>query len=388
METWAKIGIGLFIVAVIIGISLAVYFSMESADTSGTAPASVPVVEVAPEVPTVGNKNVPVVEVVPEVSATGDEVPMSLEYRGDVPVDCQVSEWSNWLVDCERMRKSRTRTITRMPQYGGLQCPVLSEDQAVVSADNLCDKWKMYTSAYYSSVHAGGSALLTDHESCKILCDNDPACVAIGISPWLDGQYMCTKWYLDNFIQYVYPCVDNKCGYNTPVENVVYANIHKLGDMDIIDQKIQQEYEAKQAALQAELDAKRLADQREIERQQSNWAHIYNTFIFPTKMTTASALTKDSCKLLCENDISCAGMYWKPGAPALCGKITAPNVSELFINSNKYPTLNSEAYVNEYRAGNYYDKNFVSIDESIQNVPTQLQTTTQNMYSNLSGAFS
>lgn len=42
------------------------------------------------------------------------------------PVDCLVSEWSEW-GSCENGSQTRTRTILTSPANGGLSCPVLSE---------------------------------------------------------------------------------------------------------------------------------------------------------------------------------------------------------------------------------------------------------------------
>lgn len=45
------------------------------------------------------------------------------------PVDCQVSDWSEWGV-CADGVQTRTRTVTTEPANGGLACPALTETQS------------------------------------------------------------------------------------------------------------------------------------------------------------------------------------------------------------------------------------------------------------------
>jgi len=50
----------------------------------------------------------------------------------DCPVDCEVSEWTEWSTcdkGCGGGKKTRTRTITRQPANGGAQCPVLIDEK-------------------------------------------------------------------------------------------------------------------------------------------------------------------------------------------------------------------------------------------------------------------
>jgi len=46
------------------------------------------------------------------------------------PEDCQVSVWSAWgACDAQSSQRTRTRTVTKQPAFGGKECPVLSETE-------------------------------------------------------------------------------------------------------------------------------------------------------------------------------------------------------------------------------------------------------------------
>lgn len=59
-------------------------------------------------------------------------------YRDPAPVDCVVSDWSDWS-ECVEGTQTRTRTIITSPEHGGMACPVLTETRSCSSG--YCAVW-------------------------------------------------------------------------------------------------------------------------------------------------------------------------------------------------------------------------------------------------------
>jgi hypothetical protein len=71
---------------------------------------------------------------------------------GPCPVDCEVSNWSEWSlcsVECGGGIQTRTRTVMTEPQYGGTPCPPLTETQPCneqpCSEDCIVSEWSAWS---------------------------------------------------------------------------------------------------------------------------------------------------------------------------------------------------------------------------------------------------
>lgn len=62
---------------------------------------------------------------------------------GNIPVDCVVSEWSNWS-ECIGSSQTRTRIIVTSPTNGGSSCPILTESRSCVPPIP-CREWSAST---------------------------------------------------------------------------------------------------------------------------------------------------------------------------------------------------------------------------------------------------
>jgi hypothetical protein len=63
-------------------------------------------------------------------STDGGNLPLCAP-QDNPPVNCTVSDWSDWTPACTDCTQTRTRTITVQPQYGGKPCPELLQTRVV-----------------------------------------------------------------------------------------------------------------------------------------------------------------------------------------------------------------------------------------------------------------
>ncbi len=96
------------------------------------------------------------------------------------PVDCQVSEWSDWSTcdkTCGGGTQSRMRSVLVQPQNGGAACPALSETQACNT--QACEAFTKYSYGLMDlSTRMGNS----DSSPISVVlenCKNNPSCKAV-----------------------------------------------------------------------------------------------------------------------------------------------------------------------------------------------------------------
>ena len=64
-------------------------------------------------------------------------------YNFKTPVNCEVSNWSNWSncnKDCGEGTETRKRTVTQYPEYNGKSCPELTETRSCKKKDCMVEK--------------------------------------------------------------------------------------------------------------------------------------------------------------------------------------------------------------------------------------------------------
>ncbi len=84
----------------------------------------------------------------------GVECPQLIEYKSCGPQDCEVSEWKEWSPcfqnpETNAVIQRRIREVVNVPQFGGAECPTMVEDRPCAKTDCEVSDWGEWSGCYY-----------------------------------------------------------------------------------------------------------------------------------------------------------------------------------------------------------------------------------------------